>query len=143
MKFLSLALLIFVLAVTIAAASDIPKDLLTQRDPFKMTEIPKNTATVSELEMYPVEQFKLIGVLEGLNGLSAMVVSPNGKTYFVKKGMVMGTQKGTIRKITDDALIVRERVKNVLGDLESVDTSITLPPESKQDVKTTTLEQGW
>jgi len=142
-KFLSLALLIFVLAVTIAAASDIPKDLLTQRDPFKMPEIPKNTATVSELEMYPVEQFKLIGVLEGLNGLSAMVVSPNGKTYFVKKGMVMGTQKGTIRKITDDALIVRERVKNVLGDLESVDTSITLPPESKQDVKTTTLEQGW
>ena len=126
-----------------AFASDIPKDILQQRDPFKMPLIPRDMTPKSELEMYPVDQFKLVGVLAGETELRAMVASPNGKTYFVRKGTGIGMRNGAIRKITESAVIVRETVTNVLGNVENVDTVIKLPSEEKQDVRTTTLEQGW
>jgi Tfp pilus assembly protein PilP len=61
----------------------------------------------------------------------------------VKNGMVIGLHKGVIKSITDSALVVRERLTNVLGDLENQDTVLKLPAESKTDVKTITSEQGW
>lgn len=126
-----------------SAAVDIPKDLLKQRDPFKMPQVAKSEGPRSELEKYPAREFKLVGVLTGGLQLRAMISAPNGRTYFVKKGMVVGTHKGLISKITDTALVVREKITNVLGDEEAQDTVLKLPTETKSDVKTITSEQGW
>src|SRR6185437_4311903 len=103
-----------------ALASDIPKDLLTQRDPFKMPVLPQASIPQSELELFPTTQYKLVGVIHGENQLRAMISAPNGKTYFVKKGVLLGNKKGVIRKITESAVVVREKITNVLGDLEDV-----------------------
>lgn len=125
------------------AALDLPKDLLNQRDPFKMPEIQRSVGPMSELELYAVSEFKLIGILSGGVQLRAMISSPNGRTYFVKPGMLLGTRKGVIRKITESGLFVREKVVNVLGDEEALDTELKLPSDTNQDVRTITSEHGW
>lgn len=140
---LILLLLLATFAAPAVGAVDIPKDLLQQRDPFKMPEILRPQGPHSDLEMFPADQFKLVGVLAGGSQLRAMISSPNGKTYFVKKGMILGTRKGVISQISESALTVREKVVNVLGDEENRDTVLKLPDESTKDVKTITSEQGW
>lgn len=142
-SFRLVALSVLALPALAYAAVDIPKDLLQQRDPFKMPPIVQAKGPESELEMYAAADFKLMGVLSGGNQLRAMISSPNGKTYFVKKGMTIGTRKGTISKITETALVVREKVTNALGDEENQDTVLKLPAETKTDVKIITSEQGW
>jgi Tfp pilus assembly protein PilP len=72
-----------------------------------------------------------------------MVQAPNGKTYFVTERMAIGDRKGVIRKITDQQIVVREKVVNVLGMEETVNSTIELPPDTKQDVKQITSEKGW
>ena len=142
--FLRLAALALLVVPTMTfAAVDIPKDLRQQRDPFKMPLIIKAKGPESELEMYAAGDFKLVGVLSGGNQLRAMISSPNGKTYFVKKGMTIGMRKGSINKITETALTIREKVTNALGDEENQDTVLKLPAETKTDVKIITSEQGW
>jgi Tfp pilus assembly protein PilP len=130
-------------SVSANAAVDIPRDLLKERDPFKMPPIVRGEGPKSELESFPAADFKLIGVLSGGKDLRAMIASPNGRTYFVRPGMVMGVRKGKIRKITETAIYVREKIVNVLGDEEDVDTVLNLPNETKQDVRTITSEHGW
>lgn len=127
-----------------SAAVDIPKDLLKQRDPFKMPEITRPEGPRSDLELYPANEFKLIGIINEGRELRAMIEGPKGgRTYFVRTGMTIGVRKGKIRKITESAIYVREKVVNVLGDDEDVDTILNLPNETKQDVRTITSEHGW
>ena len=55
-----------------------------------------------------------------------MVAAPNGKTYLVWENMRIGIRKGVIRRITPDAIHVREQVINVLGQEENVDSDIRM-----------------
>jgi Tfp pilus assembly protein PilP len=138
-----LGLALFFTGFSVQAAFEVPKELLNQRDPFKMPELPKVEAVKSDLENYPADQFKLIGILEGEGHPRAMIAAPNGKTYFVRESMPIGQKKGVIRKITESAIFIREKVANVLGEEENSDTVLTLPSDVKQDVKTVTTEHGW
>ena len=73
----------------------------------------------------------MLGAMTGGKHLTAMVQAPNGKTYFVQEKMPIGDRKGIIRKITDTEIFVRERVVNVLGIEETVNSTIELPSDSK------------
>jgi Tfp pilus assembly protein PilP len=118
--------------------------ILQQRDPFKEPKLNiKEEGPKSELEIFPIEKLKMLGVMIGGAHLRAMVAAPNGKTYFVQEHMPIGVRKGVIKKITDKGILVREKVVNVLGDEETVDTMIELPLDSKKDVKQITSEKGW
>jgi Tfp pilus assembly protein PilP len=100
------------------------------RDPFRKPSAPGNPdLNRSDLESYPAEGFKMVGVVTGFNKLRAMVSAPNGKTYFVSEKMKIGVRKGYIRKITADQILVREKIVNVLGEEENVD--VLIPMESK------------
>jgi Tfp pilus assembly protein PilP len=126
------------------AKIEITKEILKQRDPFKKPIIiTEKEGNRSELENFPLEKFKMLGVMTGGKHLTAMVQAPNGKTYFVTEKMAMGDRKGVIKKITDQQIVVRERVVNVLGIEETVNSTIELPPDTKQDVKQITSEKGW
>jgi Tfp pilus assembly protein PilP len=135
----------FLCAASSALAKiEISKEILKQRDPFKkpIITVPKE-GPQSDLEIFPLEKLKLLGVLTGGQHLRAMVQAPNGKTYFVQEKMAIGDRKGIIKKITDQEIQVREKVVNVLGMEETVNSTIELPPESKQDVKKITSQKGW
>ncbi|MBU6374450.1 MAG: pilus assembly protein PilP [Bdellovibrionales bacterium] len=102
-------------------------EALQLRDPFKSPERAAiAAAAVTELERYPLEQFKLIGVITGAHRLRAIVLDPTGKTHFVAEKMRIGTRRGVIREIRSDVVIVREKIFNVLGKEETSEAEIKL-----------------
>jgi len=113
----------------------IPKDILKLRDPFKRMAVANPKAVPeSDLEVIPIENLKLIGVLtgRGLDKMRAMLQGPNGKTYFVTENTKLGTKRGYIRKISPKGVIIRERTTNVLGENENVDTELKIQNDEKK-----------
>lgn len=109
-----------------------PEELLKLRDPFKRPAISAALSVQkSELERFPVEQFKMVGITTGPDKLRAMIVDPNGKTYFVSERERIGVRSGFIRRISVEGIIVREKITNVLGKEENIDFEMKLPPEKK------------
>lgn len=102
------------------------------RDPFRRPVfVDPNARPRTELEYFPVEQYRVVGVVTGPEHMRAMVVAPNGKTYYVAEKMKIGIRKGFIKKITAAGIVVREKVLNTLGKEETVETEIRLPGDSR------------
>lgn len=95
---------------------------ITKRVVTQLTFVPK-----TEVERYPVDSFKLTGVVTGLNEQLAMVVAPNGRTYHVREKMRIGNRGGVVQRITDGAVIVRERIINARGVEENIVSEIKMP----------------
>jgi Tfp pilus assembly protein PilP len=108
--------------------------MLKLRDPFRRPEIQGvELVKRTELETFPVDQIKMTGVATGPEHLRAMVRAPNGQIYFVSLGTKIGLRKGTVIGITPEEVKVREKVVNVLGQEEDVDSAIKLPSEYTSD----------
>jgi Tfp pilus assembly protein PilP len=104
------------------------------RDPFVLPDGAQpvvNGVPKSDLERFPVDQFKLVGVITGPTRLRALLLSPEGKSFFVAENMKIGIKNGSIRKITTAMVVVREKVMNVIGQEENVDSEIRLAPDTK------------
>ena len=141
---IGVGLLIFA-GVVAQAAPQIPESILKERDPFKRPPIRAGSeGPRSDLQTFPVEKFKLMGVMSGDHGhMKAMLQAPNGRTYFVQEKMLIGIRSGFIQKITDTAVIVREKIVNALGQEEAVNSEILLPSDANQDVRHISSENGW
>jgi type IV pilus assembly protein PilP len=57
----------------------------------------------------------LIGIIWGGFGYSAMVQTPDGKGYTIKRGTRIGPNNGVVSAITENALIVQEQYSDVYG----------------------------
>lgn len=104
-------------------------DLFGRRDPFAplvAKEEKKANADLSPLERYNLGDFKLTAVLRGGFGDNAMVEAPDGKGYVVHVGTVIGLNKGVVKEITDNKLIVEEISKNFSGGSERKEIVIEL-----------------
>lgn len=111
------------------------EELLTLRDPFRRminVESDVNVKLLSELEQYPVEEFKLVGVMTGPRKTRAMLRAPSGSTHFVSLNQKIGTRKGRVKRITPDYIEVTERSVNILGREELSTAKIELAPEFQQ-----------
>ena len=106
----------------------IDASFLSLRDIFKAPDIVKDEKDdmKSDLEIYPITDFKMIGVMTGPERAKGMVLLPNKKTYFVSEQDRVGTRSGVIMKITPEAITIREKIVNVLGQEEDVNTEIKL-----------------
>lgn len=111
---------------------DIEEQAMEMRDPFKRPFVAGTTpvAPLSELEIFGVDQFKMVGVITGADRLRAILLDPSGKSHFVSEKMRIGTRKGYIREIRSDLIVVREKITNAIGREEALDTEIRLPPET-------------
>lgn len=93
-----------------------------RRDPFALLiskeESKERASSRPPLERYGVSEFKLSGIVWGGFGYNAMLEGPDGKGYFVRVGTVIGVNKGIIKKITKDTMIIEEKFKNMLGEME-------------------------
>lgn len=67
------------------------------------------------LEMIDLSQLKLVGVIRFPSGYKAIVEEQSGKGYTVKEGTYIGTNYGRITEIQKDRIIIREKIRNVLG----------------------------
>lgn len=78
------------------------------------------------LERYSVYDFKLTGVVWGGFGYSAMIESPEGKGYFVDVGTIVGQNRGVVKKITQQTMVVEEKFKTISGEIDRKEIVIEL-----------------
>lgn len=104
------------------------EQMMKLRDPFKRPLSMKNDSGVPKtpLEMHAVDRYKVIGILTGPSRMRAVLIDPEGKNYIVSERMKIGLRDGAILKIYHDRVRVREKIKNILGQVENLDTDIVL-----------------
>lgn len=91
-----------------------------RREPFaaivKDGRLPgEENQNLPPLQRISLTELNLIGIIWGGFGYSAMVQAPDGKGYTVRQGTRIGPNNGTVRVITENAIIVHERFTDVYG----------------------------
>ncbi len=110
-----------------------PESLTRLRDPFQRPVIHEARGTPkTELERYSVEQFELLGVVTGPIRMRAMVRAPDSRTHVVAEKMRMGNRNGVVKRITATSLVIREKVMNLFGQEEEVDTELKISSRAKE-----------
>ena len=101
-----------------------------RRDPFTPIIIKEEKKALggakSPLERYALSEFKLSGIVWGGLGYSAMFEGPDGKGYFVKVGTIVGPNRGVVKKITPNAMIIEEKFKDPTGEVNKKEIVIEL-----------------
>jgi type IV pilus assembly protein PilP len=91
-----------------------------RRDPFKPVGLEVQVPGAARLDLPPLQrvgltELSLIGIIWGGFGYSAMVQTPDGKGYTIKRGTRIGPNNGVVSAITENALIVQEQYSDVYG----------------------------
>ncbi|MGE0614311.1 MAG: pilus assembly protein PilP [Bacteriovoracia bacterium] len=116
-------------------------DVLKIRDPFKRPVLaPAANAPRHPLLKFATNEYKMVGVIKGKGPTRAMILAPDGGTYFVKRSDKIGLQQGTITAITPQHVEVSEKVPNILGKFDDVVTLIQLPPDTALGVASAAQE---
>ncbi|MDH5527629.1 MAG: pilus assembly protein PilP [Nitrospirota bacterium] len=100
------------------------------RDPFTLPpQASPEAGKKSILELTPLSDFQLLGIVWTQKGPYARVATQDGTGYTVRRGTRIGQSGGVIRKITRDRVIVEEWDTNVFGEKVRVETVLALRPE--------------
>ncbi len=112
-----------------------------QKNPFKtfivkLADKPAAAVRKMPLQKYELEQLKLVAVMWGMNGSFAMLEAPDGKGYSVKKGDLIGTRDGKVKRIDKDQVVIEERFTDVGGELSTSEFIIKLPlPKGEEELR--------
>lgn len=104
-----------------------------RRDPFlPLTAIRKPVGPVQQepatpLQQFDLQQYRLIGVIVGMDEPRAMVVAPDGKSYILKKGVKIGKNNGVVVDITRDVIKVQEKYYDFSGNVRTNILDIIVP----------------
>ncbi len=90
-----------------------------RRDPFApvLGQLAPGQAdlTLPPLQRVGLTDMNLIAVIWGAYGYTAMVQTPDGNGYTIRKGTRMGPNNGVVSAITEKGIIVQERFTDVYG----------------------------
>ena len=107
-------------------------DPKSRRDPFQsLTKVIKSASLQSQmppLQRVQISDMKLLGIMWGGLGYYGLIQTPDGKGYTVKEGMLLGTNNGVIKTITDKAIIVGEPTMDYAGRKSTKEVEILLRP---------------
>jgi type IV pilus assembly protein PilP len=78
------------------------------------------------LERYNLSEFKLTGIIWGGFGYNAMLEGPDGKGYFVRVGTIVGPNRGVVKKITQNTMVIEEKFKTYTGETERKEIVVEL-----------------
>ena len=112
-----------------------------QRNPFKTfivkaTERSSVVAPKTPLQRYELEQLKLVAIMWGINSPAAMVETPDGKGYSIKKGDLIGSREGRVKRVEKDRVIVEERFTEAGGEVVTNEFEIKLPlPKGEEELR--------
>jgi type IV pilus assembly protein PilP len=103
----------------IAASKTYTYDPTGKRDPFRSFIADQQQAR-SKQERGPLEQFDLnqlfvVAVVWGNERPRALVQDPSGRDYIVQEGTPIGKNDGTVLRIQDNSVLVRETYVDYLG----------------------------
>jgi type IV pilus assembly protein PilP len=106
-----------------------------RRDPFKSIIISSAKRTANEslppLQRRELSELKLIGVVWGGLGYGAVIQTPDGKGYPVRKGTRVGLNNGVISQITTKEIIVRENFLDIFGERKIREITLELHPQKE------------
>ncbi len=74
------------------------------------TELPS-----SPLQMFEIDQLKLVAVIFGVAQPKAMVEAPDGKGYIVQLGTLVGKNFGRVARISHNEVVVTEEFRDGKG----------------------------
>lgn len=101
-----------------------------RRDPFMPIIIKEEkkglVGAKTPLERFPVNEFKLAGIVWGGLGYHAMLEGPDGKGYFIRVGTKIGPNQGVVKKITQTTMIIEEKYKDPTGEINRKEITIEL-----------------
>jgi type IV pilus assembly protein PilP len=90
-----------------------------RRDPFKPIGLEKalgaDNPDIPPLQRVGLTELNLIGIMWGGFGYTAMVQTPDGKGYTIKRGTRVGPNNGVVSAITENSIIVKEQYRDVYG----------------------------
>lgn len=90
-----------------------------RRDPFLPMYQPgqqlESDSSLPPLQRVGLTELSLIGVIWGNYGYTAMVQTPDGKGYSIRRGTRIGPNNGMVSSITERGIIVQERFTDVYG----------------------------
>lgn len=90
-----------------------------RRDPFApiIQELPpgKVDMTLPPLQRVTLTELNLIAIVWGAYGYTAMVQTPEGHGYTIRRGTRIGQNNGVVSAITERGIIVQERFTDVYG----------------------------
>jgi type IV pilus assembly protein PilP len=118
-------------------ATGVSFDFTNRRDPFKpFIQAPAAQAapgkTVRKLkdllpiQSFDTEKFRVTGIITGIRENSALVLDPNGKGYVVREGMLIGSNDGKIKRITNSTVEIEEIFRDDGGRMKKRLVKLTL-----------------
>jgi len=105
-----------------------------KRDPFRsfMAEATRGadglaTRCATPLGRYDIEQLRLVAVVTGLEDPVAMVETPTGTGFSVRRGACIGKNGGTVAAIRSGEIVVAEWASRADGTRDRTQTILSLP----------------
>jgi type IV pilus assembly protein PilP len=90
-----------------------------RRDPFAPIilelQLGKTDVSLPPLQRASLTELNLIAVVWGAYGYTAMVQTPEGHGYTVRRGTRIGQNNGVVSAVTERGIIVQERFTDVYG----------------------------
>jgi type IV pilus assembly protein PilP len=123
-----------------APAPPVPEEYsyrgMGRRDPFKsllaLQEKKRDISLLPPIQQVELSSFKVVGIIvDPTSGNRAMVKAPDGKSYVVKKGDIMGKNDGEVAEIGMAGLTVRERYLDFMGKETVVSTVLKVTDKLK------------
>jgi Tfp pilus assembly protein PilP len=105
-----------------------------RRDPFTSLIQKKSNEKVkgaAALEAYDTSEMKLIAVLWEKKKYYAVLALPDGKAYTVFENDKVGKSSGFVKQITNDMIIISEKVKDARGRISPKDSVLKLRSEEE------------
>lgn len=108
-----------------------------KRDPFRtyfaeLEHEETETRKLTELQMFDLDQLKLVAVVVGTATPLAMVEDPTGKGHAVKVGTVIGKHWGQVKHIRRGEIIIQEEFRDFTGRRVTHLVPMKLPEEKEE-----------
>jgi hypothetical protein len=110
------------------SSGDAVYDRQGKRDPFRSFVLDRLKELAAHqkgpLEQFDVGQLTLHGVVWETSRPRALVSDPSGQVYVVREGDPIGTNQGSVVRIDDNLMLVRETYVDTLGEPTTKETEM-------------------
>ncbi len=105
-----------------------------RRDPFRSIitiEKTKGIRGLLPLQRVEVNELKLIAIVWGGFGYHAMVQTSDGKGYTLNVGTAVGPSDGSVKKITEQNVVIEEHYTDIFGERKLREVVLELHPQKE------------
>jgi Tfp pilus assembly protein PilP len=84
------------------------------------------TTPLEPLQKHDLSKFRLTAIVSGTVAPVAVVLDPNGKTFLVKRGTLIGPPRGRVAQILSDRVVVEREFKDRLERVHKLKSELRL-----------------